>query len=319
MFTRFPAQHRARTSRSAFTLIEILVVIAIIALLSAILFPVFAKVRENGRKTVCNSNLKQMGLAFLQYTADYNGRFPGSGDGYTAPDDPSGNSACFASTCNGWKKGKGHWVAGPADDTRAGSFLAATESPFEPMKDPNGKIYQASVKDGALGSYMKQASMFYCPSDPYGQDKALSYSMNCALTLLPRTRIKNEDEIVLLVDEQGPNDGFFWAVSGKLAKVSTGESSDELTSRHNGGGNILFTDGHVKFYTNKELPLDKTPAGLANKWRTSGKPRFHDRAFGPYGSSAPAGMTPGAGRYRVDFCDASAGPGNADGTANFKP
>ncbi len=56
--------------RRAFTLIELLVVIAIIALLAAILFPVFARARENGRRTVCASNLKQMGLALEQYAQD---------------------------------------------------------------------------------------------------------------------------------------------------------------------------------------------------------------------------------------------------------
>src|SRR5580698_2440397 len=57
--------------RAGFTLIELLVVIAIIAILAAILFPVFAKAREKARQTTCASNEKQLGLAFLQYTQDY--------------------------------------------------------------------------------------------------------------------------------------------------------------------------------------------------------------------------------------------------------
>src|ERR1043165_2296074 len=70
-----PKQQR-RLARSGFTLVELLVVIAIIALLSAILFPVFSRARENARRSSCQSNLKQLGLGILQYTQDYDEKFP---------------------------------------------------------------------------------------------------------------------------------------------------------------------------------------------------------------------------------------------------
>jgi prepilin-type N-terminal cleavage/methylation domain-containing protein/prepilin-type processing-associated H-X9-DG protein len=60
--------------KKGFTLIELLVVIAIIAILAAILFPVFARARENARRASCQSNLKQLGLGFLQYAQDYDER-----------------------------------------------------------------------------------------------------------------------------------------------------------------------------------------------------------------------------------------------------
>lgn len=72
----FSSPNKARTVTKAFTLIELLVVIAIIAILAAILFPVFARARENARKASCQSNLKQLGIMMLQYTQDYDEQFP---------------------------------------------------------------------------------------------------------------------------------------------------------------------------------------------------------------------------------------------------
>ena len=65
-----------RNTRSAFTLIELLVVIAIIAILAAILFPVFARARENARRSSCQSNLKQIALGAKQYVQDYDEKYP---------------------------------------------------------------------------------------------------------------------------------------------------------------------------------------------------------------------------------------------------
>ena len=74
-----------RRKSSGFTLIELLVVIAIIAILAAILFPVFAKAREKARQITCTSNMKQLGLGFIQYTQDNDEKYPGCNNAATFP------------------------------------------------------------------------------------------------------------------------------------------------------------------------------------------------------------------------------------------
>jgi prepilin-type N-terminal cleavage/methylation domain-containing protein len=64
--------------RRGFTMIELLVVISIIAILAAILFPVFAQARESARRSTCRANLHQIGMALNLYARDHDGRFPPS-------------------------------------------------------------------------------------------------------------------------------------------------------------------------------------------------------------------------------------------------
>lgn len=275
--------------RRAFTLIEILVVIAIIGLLSALLFPVFARVREEGRKTSCLSNMKQLGIAFQQYAQDSRGKYP------------------LAGQFGNWAKGSGTWVAGPA-----GSPIADLGS-----QEPNDK--KADIEGGALFPYVKSTAVYICPSNTDGEAKGLSYSMNCAVAALSSSRIRSPGDIVLLIDEEKANDGYFFAVSdgtgpinlsGSTTATGPTTSTDALTKKHNGGGNLLFADGHVKFYPFESFPLDASEQGKANKWKTGGSPRFHDRAFGPFGSNKKSGEP-------NDACNATDGPGNADGTDNI--
>ena len=62
--------------RGGFTLIELMIVIAIIAILAAILVPNFIRARAQGQLTACKSNLKNIGTAMEMYSTDWGGKYP---------------------------------------------------------------------------------------------------------------------------------------------------------------------------------------------------------------------------------------------------
>jgi prepilin-type N-terminal cleavage/methylation domain-containing protein len=72
---RRPKKHNSGLG-AAFTLVELLVVVAVIALIASLLLPALGKAKEKGREARCVSNLKQLGVAFHLYLGDYNERFP---------------------------------------------------------------------------------------------------------------------------------------------------------------------------------------------------------------------------------------------------
>ena len=90
-------KHDIKSCRRGFTLIELLVVIAIIAILASILFPVFARARENARRASCQSNLKQIGLGFVMYAQDYDEHMPSGFLANTGVPYPNGTAYTYQS------------------------------------------------------------------------------------------------------------------------------------------------------------------------------------------------------------------------------
>jgi len=126
-----------RRRKGGFTLIELLVVIAIIAILAAILFPVFARAREAGRKASCQNNMKELGLALIMYTGDYDAMLPSS------------YLWAFSGTWNATQF----------------SYFAYWRGYLPPPANATSQSWPM-----LLYSFMKNKDIIWCPSDPDKSD-----------------------------------------------------------------------------------------------------------------------------------------------------
>ena len=242
--------------KSGFTLIELLVVIAIIAILAAILFPVFASARENARRAVCVSNEKQLGLAFVQYSQDYDEVLPMSN--YQQVDSVSANT------------GNGSWYYELDPYVKANVARSATAG-----------TSVASIYDAT----QTEPSVFKCPDFVYQ-----SVSTTCPASGAPKQTVAVRSYIVN-VNYLGSYAGVTptaWARTSSITKINfpantvllaeglggfnmtTGNDSEtafttapyssfpawsygwdgwyaQSRTRHNGGSNYAFMDGHVKY------------------------------------------------------------------------
>jgi prepilin-type N-terminal cleavage/methylation domain-containing protein len=141
---------RNKKQVKGFTLIELLVVIAIISILAAILFPVFARARENARRASCMSNLKQIGLGIMMYVQDYDEKYPTNLVG-TKSDDSS-------------------YISRTDKTYPSGNFL---------VSDGSGSGHYLTWMD-LIYPYTKSVQIFICPSAQY-IDRP-SYGYNAFLT-----------------------------------------------------------------------------------------------------------------------------------------
>ena len=216
------SQTTGRRSRSqAFTLIELLVVIAIIAILAAILFPVFAKAREKARQSSCASNLRQIGTGLAMYEQDYDG------------------TAIACQPAAAW------------------NTLGVTGLPWMQKIQP----------------YLKNMQLFRCPSGPSG----IGYSMNnWSMSWVPGYWASSWGTIGLYQTDQCKSaaeavwafDAYYLAASASNADYTSGIDCDPTNEgladslvpnttmdlyfpgSHNAGNNLVFRDGHVKWWRN---------------------------------------------------------------------
>lgn len=219
---------RAFARVRAFTLIEMLVVIAIIGILTAILLPVFLGVRERARRTTCLSNIRQIDLALTAYTQDYEGFFPPV---VTKQGDWAGVVLSYAPAKEVYRCPdcpiRQQWevdVPGLLVDTAKGYAM-------------NASLYDVNIKD-----------------DPAISEARVQYPSTTVAVCEFAYRSRPQPTAVEYPSALlGPDDG---------TELRTGQSFIGLAGavRHRGGSNYVFVDGHTHWY----FPTQVARAKLGN-------------------------------------------------------
>lgn len=226
-----------RVGRDGFTLIELLVVIAIISMLAAILFPVFARARENARRTSCLNNLKQMGLAVQQYLQDNDSYFPPSDREDSAPP-PDGKN--WYTTPNTW-----FWPQIIFPYTKNNQVYICSNTPDSFRFTPNSPVNGSYAGNMIVLSRIQYAgripvndSTIVSPATTYLMMDGGAISTAPYYTLHPESAVQ-------YIPGTGPGTA---ANLGELAATSITELRQDFSrGRHFGGVNVGFADGHVKW------------------------------------------------------------------------
>jgi len=219
-----------------FTLIELLVVIAIIAILAAILFPVFSRAREKARQASCSSNLKQIALAAIQYTQDY--------DEMLVPDRVGPTTGEFSWCACIYPYIKSNQVFTCPSQSIAGSWLDYTY---------NWNLPWIYGNQGGGGQSPRPISALQLPSSTVSYADALG-----------GTQIATLDGAATLSNPSGwaltfavpytPNTNNITYELGRAVQGFTNGTGNSVcdgivaASRHSGGCNYAMADGHVKWF-----------------------------------------------------------------------
>ncbi len=212
--------------KKGFTLIELLVVIAIIAILAAVLFPVFARAKDAAKKTVCTSNLRQLGMSFHLYLGDYDDRMPDRRD--------------LKLTAEG---GYRPWTTWPPSDPRSGWLVPV----LEPYKARD--LFRCPATHGLW------------PLEPRVVQDGANYWMwrfDQVVDPVPRDNFWGKTPEGALADLQAENSPFIGYPEGvsdvelavdpyfprTIPSIPQGLRGKAV---HFGGRNRLFLDLHVKF------------------------------------------------------------------------
>ncbi len=206
----------------AFTLIELLVVVAVIAVLMAILMPALSRAREQGKRAVCLSNVKQFGLAWVMYADDNDQKIVNActvenTEGHNDSEEP-----CWLYFHDGWT-------------------------------DVERRIQ--GIQDGAMWPYVGQLKIYKCPTGIRGEVNtyAIVDAMNGAmgstaigapkeLYIRRRTQIRRPGERIVFVDE-GKTSTQSWTIFYNQASWW-----DSPPTRHGEGTNFSFADGHAEYW-----------------------------------------------------------------------
>lgn len=248
-----------KKSKQAFTLIELLVVISIISVLAAILFPVFARARENARRTTCQSNLKQMGLAFMQYTQDFDERLPRMNYHNYSTALNLGQPFGWADVIQPYLKSQQIYQC-PSEGTAPHRLpVSAGYTDY---------WYNSRLQNRGLAS-VQQSSLTVMSGDGNGSQTGNTYVGTAVYTYIGCSINTPTATLPPYTTECG---GTTITDASPISNLG-----GDALGRHLDGANFLFVDGHVKWFKGQGTPTNRIP-GIFNYRIThevaGGKPTF---------------------------------------------